>query len=96
MIYHLPLPTNYDPQHDDAGSVHRWLDLNGCTPEYVSIINADDTTLLEIESDVDPTTILESFPVTEPQPTNDMAAILAEMNTMQSKLDALLALLGGD
>lgn len=95
MIYTLPLPVNYNPDIDDAGSVHRWLDQNGCTPEYVSVTNIDDTLMLEIESDIDPTSILQSFPVTEtPETPTDMAALMSEMETMQVKLDALLAALG--
>lgn len=67
MIYTYPLPRNFNSTLDDSGTIHYWLEHNGCSVNSVSMVTFDDAPMLEIESEVNPAPYLETFPETKTQ-----------------------------
>lgn len=62
MEYIYNLPENFDPAKDDAGSIHLWLQEQGCNVEGVSILTEENKVV--VDCDHDPKEHLDAFPVT--------------------------------
>ena len=69
--------------------IQDWLVSQNINPEYVSIINGeDDVVSIQLESEEDPTSILEAYPRTI-TPKEELAEALDDLNLEEASVEEL-------